>query len=63
MDKQCYEFAGRATGTGQRRQCEQDATWHALFLEEWRPLCRYHVREYYDLPNHRTNDVLVCTHQ
>jgi hypothetical protein len=51
----CYEYAGRATGAGNRRRCERPATWHAFFLGEWRTLCSVHFRSYSDLPAHRLN--------
>jgi hypothetical protein len=57
---QCSEYAGRATATGQRAQCQRDATWHARFMDEWVTLCGIHVKEYYDLPHHRLNDRVLC---
>ena len=40
-------------GVGDHWRCHRTPTWEAWFLGAWRPLCRYHVGSYYDLPRHR----------
>lgn len=49
----CWEYVGRASATQQRRRCERQAIRVAHFQGAWRPLCRYHVGQYNDLPQLR----------